>query len=48
MNEYGFCGESNELRVACASIHRGEEPPITGSGGSGTIFISGCNLGCVF
>ncbi len=48
LNEYGFCGESNELRVACASIHRGEEPPITGSGGSGTIFISGCNLGCVF
>ena len=44
----GYCGESNKLRIACASIHRGEEPPITGRGGSGTIFISGCNLGCVF
>ncbi|MDR1411817.1 MAG: radical SAM protein, partial [Spirochaetaceae bacterium] len=44
----GFCGETSELRLASASIHRGEEPPITGSGGSGTVFITGCNLGCVF
>jgi putative pyruvate formate lyase activating enzyme len=44
----GFCGETAELRVASASIHRGEEPPLTGTGGSGTIFITGCNLGCVF
>ncbi|MDR0718286.1 MAG: radical SAM protein [Treponema sp.] len=44
----GFCGETAELRIASASIHRGEEPPVTGAGGSGTIFISGCNLGCVF
>ena len=47
----GFCGESAVLRLACASIHRGEEPPLTGGeggGGSGTIFVSGCNLGCVF
>jgi putative pyruvate formate lyase activating enzyme len=44
----GFCGETAELRVASASIHRGEEPPLTGAGGSGTIFITGCNLGCAF
>jgi putative pyruvate formate lyase activating enzyme len=47
----GYCGESNALRIASASIHRGEEPPLTGGpegGGSGTIFASGCNLGCVF
>ena len=44
----GYCGEGAELRLACASIHRGEEPPVTGSGGSGTIFVSGCNLCCVF
>ena len=31
-----------------AVIHRGEEPPLVGTGGSGTIFISGCNLGCTF
>jgi putative pyruvate formate lyase activating enzyme len=46
--ERGFCGETAELRLAAASIHRGEEPPITGRGGSGTIFVSGCNLGCNF
>jgi putative pyruvate formate lyase activating enzyme len=47
----GYCGESAVLRLACASIHRGEEPPLTGGsrgGGSGAIFVSGCNLGCVF
>ncbi|GHV86760.1 radical SAM protein [Spirochaetia bacterium] len=44
----GRCGETEELRLASASLHRGEEPPITGSGGSGTIFVTGCNLGCVF
>jgi putative pyruvate formate lyase activating enzyme len=46
--ETGFCGETAEVRIACASIHYGEEPPITGTGGSGAIFVSGCNLGCVF
>jgi putative pyruvate formate lyase activating enzyme len=44
----GFCGETGELRIAAASIHRGEEPPITGAGGSGTIFVTGCTLGCLF
>ena len=44
----GFCGETSALRIAAAVIHKGEEPPITGNGGSGTIFISGCNLGCSF
>jgi putative pyruvate formate lyase activating enzyme len=44
----GFCGETADLRLAFAGIHKGEEPPITGAGGSGTIFVSGCNLGCAF
>jgi putative pyruvate formate lyase activating enzyme len=44
----GYCGETAALRLAFAGIHRGEEPPITGAGGSGTIFVSGCNLGCIF
>ena len=46
--QLGYCGESSALRLGFAGIHRGEEPPITGGGGSGTIFISGCNLGCAF
>ena len=44
----GYCGETAALRIAFAGIHLGEEPPITGTGGSGTIFITGCNLCCVF
>jgi putative pyruvate formate lyase activating enzyme len=44
----GFCGEGAALRIAAAVIHRGEEPPLVGTGGSGTIFVSGCNLGCSF
>ena len=44
----GFCGETAELRLGFAGIHKGEEPPITGDGGSGTVFVTGCNLGCAF
>jgi putative pyruvate formate lyase activating enzyme len=44
----GFCGETAVLRLAAALLHFGEEPPLVGTGGSGTIFVSGCNLGCVF
>jgi putative pyruvate formate lyase activating enzyme len=48
VGEVGFCGETAELRIGAAVIHKGEEPPLVGTGGSGTIFISGCNLGCTF
>ena len=44
----GFCGESATLRVARASLHMWEEPPLSGEVGSGTVFFSGCNLGCIF
>lgn len=32
----------------CALAHHGEEPPLSGTGGAGTIFLSSCNLGCVY
>jgi putative pyruvate formate lyase activating enzyme len=44
----GFFFFCSDLRIAAAVIHRGEEPPLVGAGGSGAIFISGCNLGCAF
>lgn len=44
----GFCKESSVLRAARASLHMWEEPPLSGKTGSGTVFFSGCNLGCVF
>ena len=46
--ETGICGAGRTPRIASASIHRGEEPPISGSRGSGTIFLSGCTLNCRF
>ena len=45
---HGFCGVSNEIKLARAALHHWEEPCISGGGGSGTIFFSGCSLGCEF
>jgi putative pyruvate formate lyase activating enzyme len=36
------------VRLAFAGLHSGEEPPLSGKGGSGTVFVTGCNLGCSF
>ena len=44
----GFCGLNNELKIALAKPFFYEEPPISGTNGSGTIFFSGCNLKCCF
>ncbi|MBR5372563.1 MAG: radical SAM protein [Oscillospiraceae bacterium] len=44
----GFCGESETLRIARAAPHYWEEPPISGTNGSGTVFFSGCNLRCIY
>ncbi len=44
----GICGESAELRIASIEAHFGEEPPISGTHGSGTLFFSGCTLLCSF
>jgi putative pyruvate formate lyase activating enzyme len=44
--ETGFCGIGLNPRVASYNIHHGEEPPISGTKGSGTIFFSGCNMKC--
>ena len=44
----GFCGMSDHAVVARAALHQWEEPPISGTRGSGTIFFSGCSLNCVY
>ncbi len=46
--ERGFCGAGDTLRVARAALHFWEEPCISGTRGSGTVFFSHCNLGCVY
>lgn len=44
----GFCLEDDRIYVARAALHMWEEPCISGSNGSGTVFFCGCNLRCVY
>ena len=46
--ERGFCGARAQASVASHNRHDGEEPPISGTRGSGTIFLSHCTMRCVF
>lgn len=46
--EKGFCRTGLDPIIASYGPHFGEEPPLVGSGGSGTIFVSHCNLSCGF
>lgn len=47
-NQLGYCRASNKLKIGGYHLHMWEEPIITGEHGSGTIFFSYCNLGCVY
>lgn len=47
-SEYGLCGVGESFKIARAAPHFWEEPCISGTRGSGTVFFSGCNLGCVY
>ena len=44
----GYCRMPERPVLARAALHHWEEPPISGTRGSGTVFFSGCSLGCVF
>lgn len=44
----GFCRSSDKIKAARAALHYWEEPCISGKNGSGTVFFSGCGLGCVY
>ena len=46
--QLGQCGMPSGMQAASAVLHKGEEPPLIGSHGSGAIFFSGCTLGCPF
>jgi putative pyruvate formate lyase activating enzyme len=46
--ETGRCGTADKAVIASYSPHFGEEQPLVGTHGSGTIFLSGCSLGCCF
>ena len=47
-NDIGFCKTGRLAMVSSYNAHFGEERPLVGAGGSGTIFFTNCNLGCVF
>ncbi len=47
-DKVGFCGATDKVKVARASLHFWEEPCISGKNGSGTVFFSNCTLKCVF
>jgi putative pyruvate formate lyase activating enzyme len=44
----GYCKTGLRARVYSSMLHHGEEPPISGTTGSGAIFFSGCNMACVY
>ena len=46
--ERGLCNMTSSVRVARAALHMWEEPIISGERGSGTVFFSGCSLGCIY
>lgn len=47
-DKIGFCRSGLNAVVSSAGPHHGEEPPISGTKGSGTIFFANCNLHCVY
>jgi putative pyruvate formate lyase activating enzyme len=47
-NQKGFCRSGRLPIVSSYNAHMGEEPPISGSQGSGTIFFANCNMACVY
>ena len=44
----GYCKSGDKPRIARAALHMWEEPVISGERGSGTVFFSGCSLGCIY
>jgi putative pyruvate formate lyase activating enzyme len=47
-NETGYCNTGRQAVLASSDAHFGEEAPLVGRSGSGTLFFSHCNLGCCF
>lgn len=44
----GYCRCNDKIKIALVSLHKFEEPCISGKNGSGTIFFSNCNLSCIY
>jgi putative pyruvate formate lyase activating enzyme len=46
--QVGYCGLPAKILLDSALAHHGEEPPLSGTRGAGTLFFSSCNLGCIY
>ena len=46
--QIGRCKCTDKIKIALVSLHKFEEPCISGTNGSGTVFFSNCNLNCIF
>jgi putative pyruvate formate lyase activating enzyme len=46
--DLGYCRLPAKIIMDCALAHHGEEPPLSGENGAGTIFLSSCNLRCIY
>ena len=46
--EKGYCGATNKIKIAYYFLHQWEEPILSGTNGSGTIFFSNCNMRCIY
>jgi len=44
----GYCGVTDKIKISRAALHFWEEPCISAENGSGAVFFSGCNMGCVY
>lgn len=47
-DKLGFCRSGLNPAISSVNAHHGEEPPLSGTKGSGTIFLTNCNLRCVY
>jgi putative pyruvate formate lyase activating enzyme len=47
-DQKGFCKTGLKARIYSFMAHHGEEPPVSGENGSGTIFFAGCNMACIY
>ena len=48
IGQVGRCKSTDKIKIALYSIHKFEEPCISGKNGSGTVFFSNCNMNCVY
>ena len=44
----GRCKSTDKIKIALVSLHKYEEPCISGENGSGTVFFSNCNMSCIY